>query len=146
MGHASSAWQQTVKRHGSCQGIEDFYREYVFPNHVARTLETLAKSDGVEVRVRNYSRCKGRLLEETATWLDLPEDSLQRPAVTRVNRSMTRAELVLQMALNSQLGASGRLLSHPLCEQLTDIEPDVIRPSLKSKNTAGTHFLTRSNG
>ncbi|MCH9802604.1 hypothetical protein K0U73_02250 [bacterium] len=130
MGHASSGWQQRVKRAGSCQGIEDFYREYAFPNHVARTLETLAKCNGVEVRVRNYSRCKGRLLEETAAWLDLPEDSLQRPTVTRVNRSMTRAELALQMGLNSQLGASGRLLSDPLCEQLTDIEPDVIRPSL----------------
>ena len=130
MGHASSDWQQRVKRAGSCQGIEGFYREYAFPNHVARTLETLAKCNGVEVRVRNYSRCKGRLLEETAAWLDLPEDSLQRPAVTRVNRSMTRAELALQIALNSQLGASGRLLSDPLCEQLTDIEPDVIRPSL----------------
>ena len=97
MGHAYSAWQQAVKRGGRCQGIEDFYREYAFPQNVARTLETLAKCNGVEVRVRNYSRCKGRLLEETAAWLDLPEDSLQRPTVTRVNRSMTRAELALQM-------------------------------------------------
>ena len=130
IGHAYSAWQQAVKRGGRCQRIEDFYREYAFPQNVARTLETLAKCNGVEVRVRNYSRCKGRLLEETAAWLDLPEDSLQRPTVTRVNRSMTRAELALQMGLNSQLGASVRLLSDPLCEQLTDIEPDVIRPSL----------------
>ena len=34
------------------------------------------------------------------------------------------------MALNSQLGPSGPLLSNPLCEQLTDIEPDVVRPSV----------------
>jgi hypothetical protein len=141
MGHVSSAWQQAVKRGGACQGIEDFYREYVFlqednyrkyafPPNVACTLETLAKCNGVEVRVRNYSRCKGRLLEETAAWLGLPKDALKQPTATRVNRSMTSAELVLQMALNSQLGHSGRLLSDPLCEQLTDIEPDVIRPSL----------------
>ena len=141
MGHASSAWQQAVKRGGACQGIEDFYSEYAFlqednyresafPPNVACTLETLAKCNGVEVRVRNYSRCKGRLLEETAVWLGLPKDALKQPTVTRVNRSMTSAELVLQMALNSQLGHSGWLLSDPLCEQLTDIEPDVIRPSL----------------
>ena len=31
IGHASSAWQQAVKRGSRCQRIEDFYREYAFP-------------------------------------------------------------------------------------------------------------------
>ena len=62
--------------------------------------------------------------------MGLADDALKRPSTTRVNRSMTRGELVLQMALNSQLGRSGALLSNPLCEQLTDVEPDVVRPSV----------------
>ncbi len=137
LAHASSVWQQDVKGGGQHHGIDQYYREYIdftekyaHPSNIARTLETLAECNGVEVRVRNYSRCKGRLLEETAAWMGLADDALKRPSTTRVNRSMTRGELVLQMALNSQLGRSGALLSNPLCEQLTDVEPDVVRPSV----------------
>ena len=56
---------------------------------------------------------------------------------------MTRGELVLQMALNSQLGPSGPLLSNPLCEQLTDIEPDVVRPSVAVQEQLMAHTFRR---
>ena len=68
----------------SSHGIDEYFREYLdytekyaHPNNIARTLETLARCNGVEVRVRNYSRCKGRLLEETAAWMGLADDALQ---------------------------------------------------------------------
>jgi len=47
---------------------------------------------------------------------------------------MTYAELMLQKELNRILGPSGRLLSDPLCEKLTEIEPDKIIPHLSVQN------------
>jgi len=43
---------------------------------------------------------------------------------------MTYSELTLQLELNRVLGQSGQLLSDPLCEKLTEIEPDPILPPL----------------
>ena len=90
----------------------DYTEKYAHPNNTrSHPRDVWLGAIGVEVRVRNYSRCKGRLLEETAAWMGLADDALKRPSTKRVNRSMTRGELVLQMALNSQLGPSGPLLS-----------------------------------
>ena len=131
MGHASSGWQQrgeerqavarasktsTVNTRSPIMSLGPWRR---WPN------ATAWKSGSATTRVARDVCWRRRPLGWTCL-----KTACSGQTVTRVNRSMTASELVLQMALNSELGASGRLLSDPLCEQLTDIEPDVIRPSL----------------
>lgn len=131
MGHASSLWQQSVKRSGKTALIEDAYNVYKFPALVAKFLTSVEGIDGFNVTLRNYSACSKSLLSEVEKWLEVPENTLMAPKATRVNRSMTRAELELQLAFNAHLGKSGDLISDPLCEKLDDIQPDDIRPSLE---------------
>jgi len=127
---AASVWQQLTKRHGQTQSIESLFARYELPRHAAEILERLDAIDGIEVTVRNYSRCRDRLLDETAAWLGIPRDTLVSPPAIRVNRSMTRAELAVQQVLNRHLGECGELVSDPLCELLPDIEPEDVYPSL----------------
>ena len=131
MGHASSLWQQGVKRGGKTDPIESAYQAYKFPALVSKFLRTVQPVDGFEVTLRNYSACRKSLLAETESWLGVPEGTLVAPKATRVNRSMTRAELELQMAFNAHLGKCGDLISDPLCEKLHDVDPDDIRPSVE---------------
>lgn len=131
MGHASSLWQQGVKRGGKTEPIEAAFRAYKFPALVAKFLKTVQPVDGYAVTLRNYSACRKSLLAETERWLGVPEGTLVAPKAARVNRSMTRAELELQMAFNAHLGKCGDLISDPLCEKLHDVRPDDIRPPVE---------------
>lgn len=94
-----------------------------------RVVDKLDAVRGVDVTIRNYSVTADRVLEEFAAWLGVPDDVLVRPPMVRVNRSLSAAELVLQRAVNAELGPSGRILSDALCEQLPDVEPVSPRPS-----------------
>ncbi len=130
-----SDWQQNIKR----KGVYDIplfkLHEYIKTgsggsNDVEKILDRVEGCPSIELRLKNYSRCKNHLLRELASWLEVPVDTFRHPAVSRVNRSMTYPELVLQMELNRILGESGDLISDPLCEKLPDISPDSILPPL----------------
>lgn len=127
LGHATSEWQQSVKRGGAVESVSDHFACFRMPERVAAVLDRLDRA-GVDLAVRNYSRCRDRLLAETAGWLGVREATLTPPPAARVNRSLTRSEIALQQALNSRLGRCGRLVSDPLCERLPDLEPDDVRP------------------
>lgn len=129
LGHAASGWQQGVKRHGLTDSVEEAFARFAFPERVVSVLDRLG-TIGVETTVRNYSRCRDRLLVEAGDWLGVSAETLSTPGVRRVNRSLTRGELVLQREINRVLGQSGRLLADPLCERLPEIEADDLRPSL----------------
>lgn len=141
IGQAMSGVQQRVKREGSTESVEGSFRRFEGPADADASIARLEGLDGVTVTIRNYSRCKDRLLEETAAWLGLPEDALERPQFGRINRSLTAGELALQRELNAVLGISGRLLADPLCERLPDIESDEICPSLEVQEEAWTRLL-----
>jgi len=55
--------------------------------------------------------------------------SLVRPARGSLNRSLTRAEAALQLALNRKLGASGDVFALRLGNRLSDVPPDPPRIS-----------------
>lgn len=128
MGHASSLWQQSIKRGGNTAPIEQAFAGYKFPALVAKFLRLVQDVEGIGVTLRNYSACRDTLLAETERWLGVPEGTLLAPKAGRVNRSLTRSELELQKVFNASLGKSGDLISDPLCERLHDIRPDDIRP------------------
>jgi hypothetical protein len=140
LGHAASEWQQSVKRGGAVESVGDFFAHFAMPEGVAAVLDRLERA-GVELAVRNYSRCRDRLLAETAGWLGIGEATLTPPPAARVNRSLTRSEIALQQALNSRLGRCGELLSDPLCERLPDLEPDDVRPPVAVQEAAWNRLL-----
>lgn len=129
LGHAASRWGQWVKDRGLVAPIEEHFAAFDVPERAARLLDRLEAAAGVEVTVRNYSRCRDRLPPETAAWLEVPEAALTPPPGARVNRSLTRAETALQRALNRELGPCPRLLAYPLIERPPELEADDLRPS-----------------
>lgn len=132
--YAISIWQQKVKRSGETLEFENALQAQKnfteIHERVAKLLKNLGGNEHIRLTIRNYSRCKDSLLEEVAQWLRVPATTLVVPPFKRVNRSMTRGEIRLQLEFNRILGACGNLISDPLCEKLTDIEPDRMMPSL----------------
>jgi hypothetical protein len=132
-----SVWQQRIKRRGDHHISIENFKEYENDLRidifllVEKILERLEMCKLVNLTVLNYSNCKDNLLNYLASWLKVPADILIVPSGKRVNRSMTYAELMLQKELNRTLGPSGHLISDPLCEKLTEIEPEIILPSLE---------------
>jgi len=138
--HAVSFWQQQIKRGGgynisldSFNQFENDLRYKIF-SLVEQFLEKAKKCELINLTVLNYSNCKDNLINYLASWLKVPVEILTIPSGKRVNRSMTYAELMLQKELNRILGPSGRLISDPLCEKLTEIEPDITIPHLSVQN------------
>lgn len=128
VGHASSAYQQRVKRAGLHESISRFFEDFRFPERVAALVRKFAPLPGLNLQLRNYDVCKDSLLDILQSWLKLPSGTLIEPPLPRINRSLTHAEITLQKALNRQLGPSGRLLADPLCEHLPLAEPDKVLP------------------
>jgi hypothetical protein len=139
MEYATSLWQQKVKRKGETMEFENNVKTDIMyvqvHERVTNLLEYMDGKENIKLTIRNYNRCKDALLEEVAQWLRVPASALVVPPFRRVNRSMTRGEIRLQMEFNRVLGICGNLISDPLCEKLTDIEPDRMVPSLAMQET-----------
>lgn len=136
MAHATSLWQQYLKRGGGTAPVEAFFARYSVPERVAEFLERFGAVPGITVQARNYSRWQDRLLDPLAHWLGMPTDAFTTPVAGRLNRSMTRAELAMQRALNHHLGKRGCILSDAVCERLPGIAPDDLRPELAVQEAA----------
>jgi hypothetical protein len=141
LGHAASRWVQWVKDRGLTEPLEAHFAAFDMPDRVARLLDRLATVEGVGVTVLNYSHCGDRLLVETAAWLSVPTEALTPPPAEHVNRSLTRAELALQLQLNARLGACHALVAYPLIERLPDVRPEAQRPSLAVQQATWTRLL-----
>jgi hypothetical protein len=128
---AASIWQQRVKGHrGERRELDSFAaRSFAMPQRVIDTVSRLRDLDGVEVTLRNYDSHRGDLLAVVETWLGLPAGALVRPGRERLNRSLTRAEAALQLALNRAIGASGEIFAVRLGNRLDDVPPDPPRIS-----------------
>ena len=130
-GHASSVYQQNVKGGGMVATVDSFYlNQYSSPRQVCVALEFLETFPNVTVELHNYTVVKSRIFDIFADWCGLPREAFTMPTVKTVNRSLTSAELMLQMRLNERLGASGRNLTRLLVSRLPHIRPDDIRPSV----------------
>lgn len=128
VGHAASLWQQYLKRGGGSAPVEAFFEKYSVPERVARFLDKFMGQNGIAVTCLNYDRHRHDLLAPLHAWLGLPVLALTPPRVPHINRSMTRAELALQTALNRRIGRAGRILSDALCVGLPELKPDRIYP------------------
>ena len=85
VGHAVSHWQQMIKSNGLHRvSLEDHFGLYNKPAGVKAIVDQMNRSEGVALTVLNYSRCKDRLLEAVAAWLDVPTETLVVPAVARL--------------------------------------------------------------
>src|SRR5699024_2202324 len=117
--HASSWYQQSIKRAGNTGSIDSWYEtEYIDPIRVGNIIDLVAHEPNIDLTVWNYSKRKHDLLALVAQWLDIPADSLATPPHAVVNRSLTSGELEMQRAINRYLGRSGRLVSDRLCNRL----------------------------
>ncbi|MCY4431403.1 MAG: hypothetical protein OXC11_13560 [Rhodospirillales bacterium] len=128
VGHAASLWQQYLKTGGGSAPIEAFFEKYSVPELVASFLDGFMPLDGVALTCLNYDRHRHDLLAPLGTWLGVTGTRLTPPSAETINRGMTRAELVLQAALNRKIGKAGRILSDALCAGLPDLPPDRVLP------------------
>ena len=134
-----SVWQQYIKYNGNHETLEEkilspdtMLMSYQMARHV---LENLSNNEPFHLTALNYSNCADRLIDVTAEWLGVPADRLSIPDALLINRSLTRAELTLQMAMNRVLGSDANFLARTLTETLTDIRPEKIIPSLMAQQT-----------
>ena len=131
--HAVSVYQQMVKRGGYFGTLGESLDKY---DVVQKCVNAFARmhSYGAELTVLNYSRHEKVVLSRMEEWLRVPEGTLERPAVERVNRSLTRAELKFQIEFNKRFGAAAsRIVSDPLCNDIPEVEsevPDVELPDV----------------
>lgn len=127
--HASSSYQQMVKRGGSTITIESMFSRYRQPELVSKFIDHCQKYGNIKITILNYSNCKKNVLQAVENWLGLPQGTLAIPTIENVNRSMTRSELRLQKGVNSVLGMSGQLVSDQLCDNMPDIKSEKSLPS-----------------
>lgn len=129
--NACSSYQQLVKRGGHTGSLTDYLCNFARPVQVNQVLDFLKAVPNAEVTIHNYSACRSDVLTNVEDWLGLGNGALVRPPVDTVNRSLTRAELELQLCINRHMGQKcGGLLIDHLCNEAPDIMADDIRPPL----------------
>jgi len=118
--HALSAYHQNIKSEGKVYTIEEFLSSYEPLGYLPAFLDT-AREKNITLDILNYSRHKHKLIVCIEDWLGLKRDTLKRPRVKRINRSLTASELAFQKAFNSQKVGTGTMISNALCEHLPHI-------------------------
>jgi hypothetical protein len=143
VGHAVSHWQQMIKSNGLHRvSLEDHFGLYNKPAGVKVIVDQMNRSEGVALTVLNYSRCKDRLLEAVAGWLEVPVETLVVPAVARVNRSMTPSELLLVQHLERYIPAPiPSRIARDLCTYLPNVETPRLLPSLAVQEALWARLL-----
>ncbi|CUH39460.1 hypothetical protein JSE7799_02187 [Jannaschia seosinensis] len=122
--HAVSLYQQTVKRSGNTHEFKGYLKNYRVPTEVLRMMD-MCEDLGIPVRFHNYSNHRKTILGLLEDWLELEDGTLVVPERSTVNRSMTNAEIALQLEFNRHLGnQASKLISDPLCDQLPDVKSE----------------------
>lgn len=132
--HASSFYQQEIKRGGATFSIEEYFESYDTPLRIENFLMTFSKIKNVSLHVFNYSIVKDKLTNIVEQWLGISENSLSPPEASNINRSLTFAELEFQRHLNAVMTRSA-IVSDQLCNQLPTIKADTIIPSVEVQST-----------
>ncbi len=125
--HFVSSWGQSIKRGGESHNIAQFAKKYRNFRKLRTFLEILSKRD-IDFVIKNYSRTGG--IEASFMSLVLPENrdafmARATLATSKVNRSLTLAELELQRHMNKIFGnkPSGRI-SELFEKRLPDLPSD----------------------
>lgn len=130
---AVSIWNQMVKNNGMYDTLDERVMNPTFMFYNYKTsedvLEHLSNNEAFELTALNYSRCSDKLFDVVTDWLGVNGASLTKPEAARINRSLTAAELKLQLAMNKILGGDAKIVSRALTENLTDIRPEKMVPS-----------------
>ncbi|MGB0928309.1 MAG: hypothetical protein ACPGVA_13930 [Pikeienuella sp.] len=121
--HMRSAYLQNVQRSGLSEHIDGMARRFNMPIRVYNLL-TAFDHPRIDITVRNYSRIKEQLTAETEDWLGLSPGTLKHPHQSRVNRSLTAAEMEIQRVFNKEFGPSGRLFADKVIDALPELKPD----------------------
>ena len=128
-----SVWQQLVKNNGMYETLDERIMNPTFMINNYKTsediLENLSNNEAFELTALNYSRCADKLFDVVTDWLGVNGASLTKPEAERINRSLTAAELKLQLAMNRILGGDAKIVAKALTENLTDIRPEKMIPS-----------------
>lgn len=131
--HCCSSYQQGIKGRSNTRSLSREFDIYAVPRRVKSALEFCSEL-GADITVCNYSAEKKNILNATARWLGVDSALLSTPPVGVVNRSMTRSEIALLLALNRRLeGRSRRVLADALCNGCPDIRADDMRPPLEEQ-------------
>ena len=140
----ASAFQQNLKR-GSKGAIDVslMFEEVVLPIQVNQCLDFFEQIPIVTVKILNYVVVRSSLLNSFADWLGIDERLFVSPEKRVINRSMTSSELMLLTVLKNFRGEVNNFVSSALCQQLPDVEADVILPSLESQNTLWDRLSTQ---
>lgn len=120
---AVSVWQQVVKGwEGETRDLDTFVTErFDLPRRVADFADQVAATDGAELTLHNYDTHREDLLAPVEAWLGLDQGTLARPQSQRLNRSLTRSEAALQVALNRAMGPSEEVFALRLTSRLPDV-------------------------
>lgn len=136
--HGASVWQQRVKGwQAETASLDDWLaNDYAAPVEVLDVLRRMAGYSEIAVTVRNYSRCRGELLEQVSEWLGVPAQKFTGVRRLHENRSLTAAEAIFQHALNREIGKSGELFAFRIVEALPDVKPEPLVPSREAQEAA----------
>lgn len=121
---ARSVYAQMVEGRGLQAPFDDFLEGFAFLDSVERFLD-LCDRLGVPMWVWNYATAPSAAFEVMEGVLDLPEGTLDRPPVGRVNRSLGRAEIRILQQIAARSGQeAAAAVGRALCDRLPELPPD----------------------
>lgn len=133
--HIRSAYLQNVQRAGQTDRIDAMATRFNMPQR-ANKLARVFQGPRITMTILNYSRMKSQLIAETEAWLGLSGGALDQPPRTRVNRSLTAAEMEMQRVFNARYGPSGGLFADHVVETLPDLQPEYPMMSVPARRIA----------
>jgi hypothetical protein len=121
--HLQSSYQQSVKRGGYIDTIDDFSSTYFHTKKVAQFVKHCI-SRNYNLKIHNYTKCNDKILYKFESWLGLPKETMNLPTLKLVNRSLTFGELEFQRVMNKYFGKNASILSNELCKNFPSIASD----------------------
>jgi hypothetical protein len=120
----SSTYAQEVKRKGCFSSVEEYEP---LENRISRCAEAIrvCERNGIEIAILNYSALRRDISREIFHLIDpdvVRDEDVDLDVSRTVNRSLTRSELKLLIAVNRICGsAAGKAVSDRLVDDLPDI-------------------------
>lgn len=119
-----SAWQQQFRSKCATAWVSGDPDEVVAQvSGLSRVLDAVDAAEGVTLTVHSYDRPAAPLIDLAETWLELPAGTLERPPKRRANRSFTRSEARLTLAVNRAMGRRNAF-GQKLIQRVPDPAPD----------------------
>lgn len=131
LGNAASSYQEFVKQGKTVFTFEEFLSRFQQPLKAVE-FHKACVAEGLDITVVNFSNVRKTLLANFEDWLGLPPKSLEEPQNLSVNRSLSRAEIALQSALNKYVEDDrAGFIGRTLCNELPEIPGEKPTASLK---------------